>query len=725
MLSIDDLLMNRLFSESPCYYIIVPLPKSTKKSKSSKPPKLPESRVPTMDGTLFHAQSDSWRSLNYDFPIIKRNPLIFIVFMLICIFMLIFCFSWITIENLLKDFGEFQKPAASLPERPSLSTNLSSKSPLVLTSKDHRNLWHFYLCSATEPDPSLTRTWTDVSGTFRVEAQFLELQNDLVLLHKINGVKITVPLQRFSQTDQDYIRNITSTSSVDGSKDLSYTTNGFDWYEFFVKAGISENDAKIYARHFVLKKMDSTMMAELDSRLLKDLGVHADGDIIRIQRAIARTIDRTTTPLSQRPTNLTVSDELLKDFSQTSIKAKSSMKIKEERDRQKAMELSHEAKAIRDRYASPTSTLMTTRDRSVDPSKLSSSDVAGVPSMDIPIDFDRSPTTLGPISSQYNVSSFSEGWMNEIRPSASTNKTPPRDMPTMVPDSTGSYYGSNIAPGSPSRLTPSSQYPKVFQPTTMVEQRPMKVDGSFQSRWQSSVDSSFPAPPPIAFDPSVMTPKDPSRVVFPASTNDPLEGHPMFPTIRPAPMNVTSFPREKTGQSSPFGPSFVSAPPPPDVASFMRVASVSSSQPLIPEPSPYPSTGPPAMGDQTRKWSHFSFHFASSFIFMRCSFETSLPLEFQTSTDRYSIFRTVNPHSPSIFDSSLNRSPQQPSFASTPTQTSTGPWFSQSADTRLLKNPTKLSSASSSSTSSGQRPREPPSSSSTPRQAKEVNVKRN
>ena len=633
--------------------------------------------------------------------------------MTVCICMLIFDFYWITIENLLKDFGEFQKPATTLPERPSFSANLSSKLPLVFHPKDHRNLCFFYSCPVTEPDPSLTRTWTDATGTFRVEAQFLELQNNLVQLHKINGVKITVPLQRFSQVDQDYIRNVTSTNSVDGSKNLSYTTNGFDWYEFFVKAGISENDAKIYAHHFVLKKMDSTMMTELDSRLLKDLGVHAEGDIIRIQRAIARTTGRTT-PSSEGLTNFTVSDEFLRDFSQTNIKTKSLTKIKEEQDRQKAMELSHEAKAIHNRYASPTSTLVTTKDRSTDPSKLSSPTIMGIPSANIPIDLDRSQTS-GPTNSQHNLSSFSEGWMNEIRPSVSP-KAFPKDMPTIIPDG-NNYYGSEAASSLPSRFMPSSsQYAKVSRPTTLVE-RPIEAGGPSQPRWQPPVDSSFSVPSPITFDPSTMPPKDSSRV-FSALANDPLEDHPMFHTIRPAPTNVTSFPRE-TRQPSPFGPSLVSAPPPSDVTSFMRVASVSSSQPLIPEPLSYPSTDRFSTSDQTRKWSLPFVRFVS--IYVQCSLVTSLILEFQTSTDRYSIFRTVNPHSPSVFDSPFNLPPQQ---RSTPIQTSTDPWFSRSPDVRLPGNPTKPSSTLSSSTSSGQRFRESPSSSSTPRQTKEASVRR-
>jgi len=53
---------------------------------------------------------------------------------------------------------------------------------------------------------SRAREWTDSSGVFTVEAEFLEASQTTVWLRKPNGVVIQVPLERFSEADQRYLR---------------------------------------------------------------------------------------------------------------------------------------------------------------------------------------------------------------------------------------------------------------------------------------------------------------------------------------------------------------------------------------------------------------------------------------------------------------------------------------------------------------------------------------
>ena len=55
---------------------------------------------------------------------------------------------------------------------------------------------------------SKVRTWTDKSGSYKVEAQFLGLSNDKIQLHKLNGVKISVPKAKMSEADVQFVERL-------------------------------------------------------------------------------------------------------------------------------------------------------------------------------------------------------------------------------------------------------------------------------------------------------------------------------------------------------------------------------------------------------------------------------------------------------------------------------------------------------------------------------------
>src|ERR1700733_8076417 len=74
--------------------------------------------------------------------------------------------------------------------------------------------------TSPEPDPSKVRTWTDRSKSFSVEAQFLALKDGKINLHKMNGVKIAVPVAKMSVQDLEYVERITGVS-LDEKKPLS------------------------------------------------------------------------------------------------------------------------------------------------------------------------------------------------------------------------------------------------------------------------------------------------------------------------------------------------------------------------------------------------------------------------------------------------------------------------------------------------------------------------
>lgn len=53
-----------------------------------------------------------------------------------------------------------------------------------------------------------SRSWSDVSGTFRVEALYLGIQGDQVLLRRKDGKEVSVPLARLSADDQHYVATL-------------------------------------------------------------------------------------------------------------------------------------------------------------------------------------------------------------------------------------------------------------------------------------------------------------------------------------------------------------------------------------------------------------------------------------------------------------------------------------------------------------------------------------
>jgi hypothetical protein len=58
------------------------------------------------------------------------------------------------------------------------------------------------------PAVKLSRTWTDLSGKFSVEAEFAGMTDEIVSLKKKDGTVVKVPLDRLSEEDAKWIKNI-------------------------------------------------------------------------------------------------------------------------------------------------------------------------------------------------------------------------------------------------------------------------------------------------------------------------------------------------------------------------------------------------------------------------------------------------------------------------------------------------------------------------------------
>ena len=147
------------------------------------------------------------------------------------------------------------------------------------------------------------RTWTDRSGTFKVEAQFLGCRDGKIHLHKSNGVKIAVQVAKMSMEDLEYVEKRTG-MSLDEDKPLSYVKNQqgqnqqqkgktgisiekpktnkneYDWFDFFLQCGIELGNCQRYANNFLKENMDETFLPDLTAASMRNLGMK-EGDIIR------------------------------------------------------------------------------------------------------------------------------------------------------------------------------------------------------------------------------------------------------------------------------------------------------------------------------------------------------------------------------------------------------------------------------------------------------------
>ncbi|TAQ83862.1 hypothetical protein B7494_g7814 [Chlorociboria aeruginascens] len=167
---------------------------------------------------------------------------------------------------------------------------------------------------AKEPDASKVRTWTDRSKSFSVEAQFLALKDGKINLHKMNGVKIAVPVVKMSVEDLEYVERITGVS-LDEDKPLSdikkqraakesRPSGGvgatiehpqkpeYDWFQFFLSCDVAVGLCERYTQTFQRDSMDESVLPDVDASVLRTLGIR-EGDIIKIMRFLDKKYGRT------------------------------------------------------------------------------------------------------------------------------------------------------------------------------------------------------------------------------------------------------------------------------------------------------------------------------------------------------------------------------------------------------------------------------------------------
>lgn len=184
-----------------------------------------------------------------------------------------------------------------------------------------------------EPDTKKIRTWTDRSGSFKVEAQFLGLKDGKIHLHKSNGVKIAVPVAKMAIEDIEYVEKVTG-QSLDDEKPLSEIRrrstqkakpdaskretaaksvpqaqtgasieqtkrpspkpadpSRYDWFDFFLNAGVSPYQCERYTFNFNKDSMDESNLPDITPEVLRNLGLK-EGDILRVMKHLDTKFNR-------------------------------------------------------------------------------------------------------------------------------------------------------------------------------------------------------------------------------------------------------------------------------------------------------------------------------------------------------------------------------------------------------------------------------------------------
>lgn len=132
-----------------------------------------------------------------------------------------------------------------------------------------------------------------------MDAVLLGISDGKVQLHKSNGVKISVKLDKLSEGDMDYLMTLPGNenlvvgagkaaavaprvSAVQGSGGVANDACG-EWTAWLLRCGVPANDAARYAETFSQQNLDVSLIKDIDRDVLRTLKV-SEGDIIRIKK---------------------------------------------------------------------------------------------------------------------------------------------------------------------------------------------------------------------------------------------------------------------------------------------------------------------------------------------------------------------------------------------------------------------------------------------------------
>ncbi|CBX95693.1 hypothetical protein LEMA_P028450.1 [Plenodomus lingam JN3] len=210
-------------------------------------------------------------------------------------------------------------PGLHLPSRNSslMQTNVDHRRTSQRSSKRESSSKDPSSKSSSKPNPAKVRTWTDRSGSFKVEAEFILIKDGKIHLHKVNGVKIAVPVTKMSVEDLEYVERVTG-ESLDDDKPLSDLKKrseqreqrardtgprspagitvekkpDYDWFDFFLKCGVNPQICERYAQAFYKDQMGEENIPDITPTLLRTLGLK-EGDILRVTKYLDGKLGRT------------------------------------------------------------------------------------------------------------------------------------------------------------------------------------------------------------------------------------------------------------------------------------------------------------------------------------------------------------------------------------------------------------------------------------------------
>ncbi|KAI8940408.1 hypothetical protein NX059_004098 [Plenodomus lindquistii] len=206
-------------------------------------------------------------------------------------------------------------PGLQLPSRNSslMQTNVDHRRTSQRSSKRESSTKDSSSKSSSKPNSAKVRTWTDRSGSFKVEAEFILIKDGKIHLHKVNGVKIAVPVTKMSVEDLEYVERATGVSldddkpladlkrrSTQRARDAGPRSPGitvekkpeYDWFDFFLKCGVNPQICERYAQAFHKDQMGEENIPDITPALLRTLGLK-EGDILRVTKHLDVKFGRT------------------------------------------------------------------------------------------------------------------------------------------------------------------------------------------------------------------------------------------------------------------------------------------------------------------------------------------------------------------------------------------------------------------------------------------------
>lgn len=121
-----------------------------------------------------------------------------------------------------------------------------------------------------------------------MEAKYLGFSDSKVQLHKLNGNRISVAIDLLSDRDKEFVYRKEGIPWESNGPRPQLMVNGFDWYGFFIDAGLDSTSAKNYGEACVLNKLPGLMIYSggLTREVLLNLGLTESHAMAALKRAV-------------------------------------------------------------------------------------------------------------------------------------------------------------------------------------------------------------------------------------------------------------------------------------------------------------------------------------------------------------------------------------------------------------------------------------------------------